>query len=100
MLHNTWMFVALVDALQADGSTQYVQQDFPKVEQLMDAFRRVLVNNSDIDTELPYFVGVQSLENHSINVCLHVSGSSCETCALRIPPSGLRAMLCVCTAAK
>ena len=39
----------------------------------MDAFRRVLVNNSDIDTELPYFVGVQSLENHSINVCLHVS---------------------------
>jgi hypothetical protein len=40
----------------------------------MDAFRRVLVNNSDIDTELPYFVGVQSLENHSINICLHVRG--------------------------
>jgi hypothetical protein len=37
----------------------------------------VLVNNSDIDTELPYFVGVQSLENHSINICLHVSGSFC-----------------------
>ena len=45
----------------------------------MDAFRRVLVNNSDIDTELPYFVGVQSLENHSINICLHVSVPCCAS---------------------
>lgn len=38
----------------------------------MNSFRRVLVNNSEVDTALPYFVGVESLQNHSINICLHV----------------------------
>lgn len=64
----------------------------------MDAFRRVLVNNSDIDTELPYFVGVQSLENHSINICLHVS--SCLICQVRRCTEASGAMLCDCVAAK
>lgn len=48
------------------------EQDFSKVEELMDGFRRTMVNNSEVDTALPYFVGVESLQNHSINVCLHV----------------------------
>ena len=65
----------------------------------MDAFRRVLVNNSDIDTELPYFVGVQSLENHSINVCLHVSVSCFNTCALSDVAGGLKPMVCICLVA-
>ncbi len=38
----------------------------------MDAFRKLLVTNREVDTSLPYFVGVSSLDNHSINIILHV----------------------------
>jgi hypothetical protein len=75
------------------GNAHESEQDFPKMEQLMDAFRRVLVNNNEVDTALPYFVGVHSLENHSINICLHVSGCLDEFGVLSIDGACSRASL-------
>lgn len=38
----------------------------------MDQFRKLMVTNNQVDTTLPYFVGIASLDNHSINIILHV----------------------------
>ena len=48
-------------------------QDFGKVEDLMDHFRCILRESPDIEAGLPSFVGIKSLENHSLNILLHVS---------------------------
>lgn len=55
-----------------DNAFWYQLQDFNKVEALMDQFRKLMVTNNQVDTTLPYFVGVASLDNHSINIILHV----------------------------